>query len=281
MAEALSGDRAFFMVNEWQDFVQIIWKIILLNSHGGVKMRRIAIALVAVFLLAVWFLNWLGVIDFGVLYVVTHTWYLIPMWYGIRLAQQKQRSMKISGFVLLVFSGFMLIISLIELFTETQESIYYITVIGTLVFWPLIVALFLLSVIISLFDKGEVVHKSFLKQRTIKCPEQELLDTSLRSFLGKLIFVMNPKSISLRAVRLDVLALFGNVEIVIPEDVGVLAELKTLFASADILGKRNRKLVGREVVRSPAAESQNPRLLLVTRSWFGSVTVRCESKRRS
>ena len=175
----------------------------------------------------------------------------------------------------------MLIISLIELFTETQESIYYITVIGTLVFWPLIVALFLLSVIISLFDKGEVVHKSFLKQRTIKCPEQELLDTSLRSFLGKLIFVMNPKSISLRAVRLDVLALFGNVEIVIPEDVGVLAELKTLFASADILGKRNRKLVGREVVRSPAAESQNPRLLLVTRSWFGSVTVRCESKRRS
>jgi predicted membrane protein len=99
----------------------------------------------------------------------------------------------------------------------------------------------------------------------------------LTAFLGKLIFVVNTQSISHRAVRLDILALFGKVEIVIPEDVGVLSEQTTLFAAAEILGRRGRKLAGREVLRSPAAENQNPRLLLVTRSLFGSVTVRCET----
>lgn len=179
--------------------------------------------------------------------------------------------------MLLAFSGFMLIISLIELITRSQEYIYYITVIGTLVFWPLIMLMFIITVVISLFDKGEEVHRTILMQRTVVCPEQELLDTSLTAFLGKLIFVVNTQSISHRAVRLDILALFGKVEIVIPEDVGVLSEQTTLFAAAEILGRRGRKLAGREVLRSPAAENQNPRLLLVTRSLFGSVTVRCET----
>lgn len=240
-------------------------------------MHKIAGALMAALLLVVWFLNWKGVIDFGVLYVITHTWYLIPMWYGVKLLKRQTKSMKISGFVLLAFSGFMLIISLIELITRSQEYIYYITVIGTLVFWPLIMLMFIVTVVISLFDKGEEVHRTILMQRTVVCPEQELLDTSLTAFLGKLIFVVNTQSISHRAVRLDILALFGKVEIVIPEDVGVLSEQTTLFAAAEILGRRGRKLAGREVLRSPAAENQNPRLLLVTRSLFGSVTVRCET----
>ncbi|HKM18037.1 MAG: cell wall-active antibiotics response protein [Firmicutes bacterium] len=242
-------------------------------------MRRLAVAVVAAFFVAVEFLRWQGIIDFGALYVFSHTWYLIPMWYGIKLAQQKSKSMKTSGFVLIVFAGFMLIMSMIELFSETQDSIYYITVAGTLIFWPLVMIMFFLSVLVSLFDKGEEVHKSFLTQRTVECPEQELLDTSLSTVLGKLTFVMNLKSVSHRAVRLDILALFGKVEIVVPEDVGVLAEQKALFAAADVLGKLSRKLVGGEVVRSPAAESQNPRLLLVIRSCFGSVAVKYESRR--
>ena len=104
--------------------------------------------------------------------------------------------------------------------------------IGTLVFWPLIMLMFIITVVISLFDKGEEVHRTILMQRTVVCPEQELLDTTLTAFLGKLIFVVNTQSISHRAVRLDILALFGKVEIVIPEDVGVLSEQTTLFATA-------------------------------------------------
>lgn len=244
-------------------------------------MHRIAGLLVAAVLLAVWFLHWQGVIDFGVLYFITHTWYLIPMWYGVKLFRQETRSMRISGFVLIVFSGFMFIISLIELFTEAQAAIYYITILGTLIFWPVVMVMFFITVIISLFDKGEEVYKAVLKRRRIVCPEQELLDTSLTASLGKLIFEMNPHNITHRAVRLDILALFGKVEIVLPEDVGVLAEQTGLFGTLDILGQRNRKLAGREVVRSSAAEYQNPRLLLVVRSCLGSVTVRFESNRRS
>ena len=240
-------------------------------------MRRLAVAVVAAFFVAVEFLRWQGIIDFGALYVFSHTWYLIPMWYGIKLAQQKSKSMKTSGFVLIVFAGFMLIMSMIELFSETQDSIYYITVAGTLIFWPLVMIMFFLSVLVSLFDKGEEVHKSFLTQRTVECPEQELLDTSLSTVLGKLTFVMNLKSVSHRAVRLDILALFGKVEIVVPEDVGA-GRTKSIVCRCRRLGKLSRKLVGGEAVR-PGGREPEPRLLLVIRSCFGSVAVKYESRR--
>ena len=75
--------------------------------------------------------------------------------------KQKHENIRV---VLLAFSGFMLIISLIELITRSQEYIYYITVIGTLVFWPLIMLMFIITVVISLFDKGEEVHRTILMQ---------------------------------------------------------------------------------------------------------------------
>jgi predicted membrane protein len=239
-------------------------------------MRKILLGLIIALIAIFSILNYLEIIDFGLLYVFSRTWYLIPMWYGAKMLRQESRSMKVSGFVLMVFSGFMLILNVVELFAESQAFIYYVMILGIVVFWPLVILIFLTAVIISLFEKGEVVHKSFFLPKTIKCPEQELLDTTLVSVFGKLTFVLNQESITHRAVRLDVFTLFGKVEIIVPEDVGVLAEIKTRFALTKIFDERNRKFLGRENLRSQAAAEANPRLLLVSKAWFGSVTVRSE-----
>lgn len=239
-------------------------------------MRKILIGSITAILAAIWILNVLGVIDFGLIYVISRLWFVIPMWYGFKLLRQEERRMKISGFVLMVFSGFMLALNLIELFTKGQESIYYLMIMGIVVFWPVIIFIFLIAVIISLFERGETVYKAYLLPKTVVCPKEELLDTSLIAVFGKLTFVMSEESITHRAVRLDVLSLFGKVEIIVPEDVGVLAEVKTRFSSTRLFGERNRKILGGETLQSPAANEANPRLLLVTRSWFSSVNVRSE-----
>mgnify|MGYP003876991985 CR=1 FL=1 len=246
------------------------------HECGGVNMRKILIASILALVILIVLLNYLGVIDFGILYVFSRCWFVIPMWYGVRFFREPERSKRISGFVLLVFSGFMLMLNIIELITDTQDFIYYITVIGTLVFWPIVIIALFVAVIISLLDKGEVVHKSVFTVKSITSPNTEILDLTLRAIGGKLTYIIQPEAITHRTVRLDVFAFLGKVEIIIPEDVGVLAEAKSRFSVTQIIGQRNQKLFGNEVIRSAATLKHNPRLLLVTGSWLGSVTVKCE-----
>ncbi len=184
-------------------------------------MRKLVIIILVALTALVGLLNFLDIIDFGILYLFSRLWFLIPTWFGIKLVVEEERSKKISGFVLLVFAGFMFVLNIIELVFDTQDLIYYIGVVGTLVFWPVVIIIFMISVIVSLFDKGEEVHKCLLRSKTVECPPQELKDTSLKATLGKLTFIMGPETVTHRAVRLDVLAMFGKVEIVIPKDVGI------------------------------------------------------------
>ena len=239
-------------------------------------MRKILVALIAAFLFAVWFLNYQGTIDFGVIYIISRIWFIIPLWHGIKLIIRNENSSKRnSGLILAVFSGFLQILSMIDIFSKTKEHVFYIAVVGMLAFWPIFLIVFFISVIISLFDKGETVYKSIFSSKTIQNAKWDMLDTSLQAVFGKLKFVINQEDITHRAIRLDVLAVFGKVEIIIPEGVGVLAEAKTRLGTAHILDTKSRKIIGESVIQKPVVSEPNPRLLLVTSSWLlGNVTVK-------
>lgn len=274
-------DRALFCFAVIkQEFTEIILKINLANLDygrlGGLIMRKILVALIAAFLFAVWFLNYQGTIDFGVIYIISRIWFIIPLWYGIKLIIRNENlSKRNSGIILAVSSGFLQILSMIDIFSKTKEHVFYIAVVGMLAFWPIFLIVFFISVIISLFDKGETVYKSIFSSKTIQNAKWDMLDTSLQAVFGKLKFVINQEDITHRAIRLDVLAVFGKVEIIIPEGVGVLAEAKTRLGTAHILDTKSRKIIGESVIQKPVVSEPNPRLLLVTSSWLlGNVTVK-------
>lgn len=274
-------DRALFCFAVIkQEFTEIILKINLANLDygrlGGLIMRKILVALIAAFLFAVWFLDYQGTIDFGVIYIISRIWFIIPLWYGIKLIIRNENlSKRNSGIILAVSSGFLQILSMIDIFSKTKEHVFYIAVVGMLAFWPIFLIVFFISVIISLFDKGETVYKSIFSSKTIQNAKWDMLDTSLQAVFGKLKFVINPEDITHRAIRLDVLAVFGKVEIIIPEGVGVLAEAKTRLGTAHILDTKSRKIIGESVIQKPVVSEPNPRLLLVTSSWLlGNVTVK-------
>ena len=274
-------DRALFCFAVIkQEFTEIILKINLANLDygrlGGLIMRKILVALIAAFLFAVWFLNYQGTIDFGVIYIISRIWFIIPLWYGIKLIIRNENlSKRNSGIILAVSSGFLQILSMIDIFSKTKEHVFYLAVVGMLAFWPIFLIVFFISVIISLFDKGETVYKSIFSSKTIQNAKWDMLDTSLQAVFGKLKFVINQEDITHRAIRLDVLAVFGKVEIIIPEGVGVLAEAKTRLGTAHILDTKSRKIIGESVIQKPVVSEPNPRLLLVTSSWLlGNVTVK-------
>jgi len=274
-------DRALFCFAVIkQEFTEIILKINLANLDygrlGGLIMRKILVALIAAFLFAVWFLDYQGTIDFGVIYIISRIWFIIPLWYGIKLIIRNENlSKRNSGIILAVSSGFLQILSMIDIFSKTKEHVFYLAVVGMLAFWPIFLIVFFISVIISLFDKGETVYKSIFSSKTIQNAKWDMLDTSLQAVFGKLKFVINQEDITHRAIRLDVLAVFGKVEIIIPEGVGVLAEAKTRLGTAHILDTKSRKIIGESVIQKPVVSEPNPRLLLVTSSWLlGNVTVK-------
>lgn len=239
-------------------------------------MRKILVALTAAFLFAIWFLNYQGTIDFGVTYIISRIWFIIPLWYGIKLIVKNENlSKRNSGIILAVFSGFMLILSMIDIFTKTQEYVFYIAVVGMLVFWPIFLIVFFISVVISLFDKGETVYKSVFSSQKIQDADWDMPDMSLHAVFGRLTFVIDREDITQRAIRLDVLAVFGKVEIIIPEDVGLLAETKTRLGTAHVLDTKSKKIIGKSVIQKPVMSEPNPRILLVTSSWLlGNVTVK-------
>lgn len=241
-------------------------------------MRKLLVALIAAFLFAVWFLQYQGVIDFGVSYVIMRLWPIIPLWLGLQWLTYPEPGKKKSGFVLVIFAAFLLGLNIVELFTRSQDYIYFISITGILVFWPIIILVFFISIIISLFDKGETVLQSIFSSRTIDDYNWDRLDSSLRAAFGKLTFVIKPEDLTHRAIRLDILSFFGKVEVIIPEGVGVLAEVKTRLGTANVLQSHNKKIIGKYVVREVVQGEENPRVLLVTSSWFGNVTVRYANK---
>ncbi len=238
-------------------------------------MKKILLALLTAFLFAVWVLQHRGVIDFGVIYIISRLWLIIPLWYGIKLIRSEKMRAKKSGIIAVVFSGFLLLLSIIDIFSKTQDYVFYIAIIGMLVFWPLVIIMFLISIVLSLFDKGEVMYNSIFSSRNIQNPELKSPDVSLKAIFGKLTFTLEPKDFTQRAIRLNVLAFFGKVEIIIPEGIGVLAESKTRLGDTHILETATDKIIGKSVIEKPIVSEINPRLLLVTSSWLtGNIVVK-------
>lgn len=223
---------------------------------------------------AVGILNYNEVIDFGVGHVIARLWALIPLLFGLHLLKSEDPRRKKSGVVLTVIFGFLLTLNIVMLFTETQNFLFYITIIGLLLFWPIIIIVLLVSIIIGFFQRGELTHKSILANRKIHDPDWDQLDTTLITIFGKLTFVIDETVITHRTIRLDILSLFGKVEVIVPEGVGILAETKQRLGKVSILDSDDNKFIGKNVIEKTGDGENNRRLLLVTSSWLGNVTVK-------
>lgn len=237
-------------------------------------MKKLLTALIVGFLLAFEVLRQMDIISFGILHVIARIWAVIPLVYGLRWIRNKESSKYKAGIVLLIFSMFMLIPNIVMLFIESQDHMLYIMVFGMLMFWPVITVLFLGSFFIGLLDRGETTYKVFFRNKVIDDPDWNLLDISLIAMFGKLTFILHPEDVTNRTMRLDITSVAGKVEVIIPQDVGVLSESKNRFGSFSIIDQKNRKLLGTEVIEQKIVEETSPRLLLITTSWLGNVTIK-------
>ena len=73
---------------------------------------------------------------------------------------------------------------------------------------------------------------------------------------------------------LSALALFGSVEIIVPEDVGVYTEGLTVFGSRNVLGQEEGGLLAMGDRESPNYRAATRRLNLTALSIFGSIEVK-------
>ena len=100
------------------------------------------------------------------------------------------------------------------------------------------------------------------------------LDSTLKARFGRLKFVIDPKDLTHRAIRLNIVAFFGVVEVLVSGEVSLLAENKARVGFYDILGEKGSKLWGVQVVEIDANSDSATRLLLTINSWFGKVIVK-------
>lgn len=237
-------------------------------------MQRIVIAVIATIILTVILLNSMGTIEFGLGHLIARFWALIPLWIGYSFLKTDDQRKNKSGLVLAILGGFLLILNISIFFFENQAHVYAIAITGILAFWPILILVFIGKVIGSFFDRGEEVYRSCFGVQTIENADLSGLDSTLLAQFGKLIFKVKPDDIGIRAVRLDVIAFFGVVEIIVPSGVNVVAESKVRLGCFNVLGHKSKKVLGREVVELGDGFSATPQLLLVTSSWLGKVVVK-------
>ncbi|NLM25169.1 MAG: hypothetical protein GX208_03505 [Firmicutes bacterium] len=236
--------------------------------------KKIYIPIIVSLCLAIFILNRTGAIDFGLQHLIARLWPIVIVWLGYNLLHYKEEFKKKSGIVLTIMGLFLLILNVSVLFFENQDYVFKIFFTGLLTFWPVLIIFLALHAILSIFDPGEAVYTSSFGIRNYEQVDLSKLDSTLKARFGRLKFVIDPKDLTHRAIRLNIVAFFGVVEVLVSGEVSLLAENKARVGFYDILGEKGSKLWGVQVVEIDANSDSATRLLLTINSWFGKVIVK-------
>ncbi len=240
----------------------------------GAKVKKGVIGIIGAVLMAIFLLERMEKIGFGLGEVIARLWPLIFLWLGYVYTQRKERRSEKTALVFVLFGGFWFILNIAILFTENQEFVVVIAGLALVLFFPILLVMLFFHIIFSVISKGETVYSSFFMPRVLTGSDWPREDATFVSILSGITLKISPADIQFRTIRLDALTLLGKVTILVPDGVTIVAESKTRLGFFDVLGQRNKSIIGRQTVEELVIGEDRPRLLLTSSSWLGKFQVK-------